>query len=61
MATATTSSSATAANDAIVRQLQQLVGVDNVLTDEADRRFYSTDLSWRPGEIAQAVIRPGSV
>lgn len=46
---------------ALVRQLQQLVGPDHVLTGEADRAFYSRDLSWRPNAVAAAVVQPGSV
>lgn len=47
--------------DSTVRHLQQLLGNDHVLLDEADRAFYSTDLSWRPREIAAAVLQPGSI
>ena len=45
-------------HDRVVRQLQQVIGIDHVLTDEADRRFYSTDLSFRPGKIAAVVVQP---
>ena len=49
------------ANDeAVVRQLQQIIGPEHVLLDEADRAFYSTDLSWRPREVADIVIQPAS-
>jgi hypothetical protein len=44
----------------LLRQLQQDLGPENVLTSEADRAFYSTDLSFRPRELAAAVIRPGN-
>lgn len=47
-------------SDRVVQQLQQVLGPENVLLDPAERAFYSTDLSWRPRQIAQAVIRPGS-
>ena len=47
--------------DALIRQLQQLVGPDHVLMGEADRAFHSRDLSWRPNEVAAAIVRPGSV
>ncbi|RME67114.1 MAG: FAD-binding oxidoreductase, partial [Alphaproteobacteria bacterium] len=42
----------------LVRQLQQIVGNEHVLTDKRQRAFYSTDLSFRPAEMAAAVIRP---
>ena len=45
-------------HDRVIRQLRQVIGTDHVLTDEADRRFYSTDLSFRPGKIAAVVIQP---
>lgn len=45
----------------VIRQLQQIVGNDHLLLDEAERKFYSTDLSWRPREIATAVLQPDSV
>ena len=47
--------------DALIRQLQQLVGPDHVLMGQADRAFHSRDLSWRPNEVAAAIVRPGSV
>lgn len=40
--------------------LSAIVGAEHVLTDEASRRFYSTDLSYIPGEIAAVVVRPGN-
>jgi D-lactate dehydrogenase (cytochrome) len=45
----------------LVERLEQVLGRDNVLSDLESRRFFSTDLSWRPGETAAAVIRPDSV
>lgn len=51
---------ATTANPVIPR-LQQIVGTDHVLLDEKDREFYSTDLSWREGEIADIVVQPSSI
>jgi D-lactate dehydrogenase (cytochrome) len=45
----------------LVRQLEQILGADQVLSDMDNRTFYSTDLSWRPGEVASAVIRPDHV
>ncbi|MCC7413769.1 MAG: FAD-binding oxidoreductase [Gammaproteobacteria bacterium] len=42
-----------------VDSLRQIVGHDHVLTDETERRFYSTDLSFRPAEVAAVVVRPG--
>ncbi|MFN3591251.1 MAG: FAD-binding oxidoreductase [Thermaurantiacus sp.] len=46
--------------DLVIRQLQQVLGPDDVILDETERAFFSTDLSWRPREIAAAVIRPAS-
>ncbi|MFQ3595215.1 MAG: FAD-binding oxidoreductase, partial [Sphingomonadaceae bacterium] len=43
-----------------ILQLQQVLGPEHVLLDEKERTFFSTDLSFRPREIARAVIRPGS-
>lgn len=45
----------------IIPRLQQIVGTDHVLLDEKSRAFFSTDLSWRPREIAEVVIQPGSI
>ena len=45
---------------ALIGQLKQIVGNDHVLTDPESRAFYSTDLSFRPREIAAAVIQPDS-
>ncbi|MEL7030215.1 MAG: FAD-binding oxidoreductase, partial [Pseudomonadota bacterium] len=44
----------------VIDQLRQIVGNEYVLTDEQDRAFYSTDLSFRPREVAAVVIQPGS-
>jgi FAD/FMN-containing dehydrogenase len=49
-----------ASDEAVIRQLQQIIGPDHVLLDEADRSFYSTDLSWRASEVADVVIQPGT-
>lgn len=46
---------------ALIDRLKQVVGADNVTTDTREREFYSTDLSFRPREIAAAVVRPGTV
>ena len=45
---------------AVITQLIGILGQDNVLDSEADRKFYSTDLSYTEGKIAQVVIRPGN-
>jgi hypothetical protein len=45
-------------SDSLIKGLQQVLGSDNVVLDERERAFFSTDLSWRPREIAAAVIRP---
>lgn len=44
----------------VVEQLSAAIGAGYVLTDESDRRFYSTDLSYTPAEIADIVIQPGN-
>ena len=44
----------------ISEQLAAIVGAEHVLTEEYDRRFYSTDLSYLAGEIAEVVVQPGS-
>lgn len=41
-------------------QLIGILGQDNVLDSESDRKFYSTDLSYTEGKVAQVVIRPGN-
>lgn len=46
---------------AAIRQLQQVIGTEHVLTGEADRRFYSTDLSFRPGQTAAVVVQPADL
>ena len=45
----------------VIDQLKQIVGNDQVLTDEKSRKFYSTDLSFRPGEVAEVIVQPGSL
>ena len=50
-----------ASNESLAERLTQVLGRENVLRDEKDRRFYSRDLSWREMEVADVVIRPGSV
>ncbi len=57
MATAATHEAGTSR---AIQQLQQLLGPEHVLLDEKERAFFSTDLSFRPREIAACVIRPGS-
>lgn len=44
---------------ALLVELTTLLGTDNVLTDETERRFYSQDV-YREGRLPLAVIRPGS-
>jgi len=46
--------------DAFVAGLARAVGPANILTEEADRRFYSTDV-YNHVELPAAVVRPGSV
>lgn len=57
---ASVAASTSTADETAIRQLQQILGSEHVLLDEASRTFYSTDLSWRPREVAQAVLQPGS-
>ncbi len=45
----------------VIDSLRQIVGADNVLTGEEERRFYSTDLSFRPAAVAEVVVRPGDI
>lgn len=42
-------------------QLEALLGQDAVITDEHTRVYYSTDLSFEPGEVAAVVIKPTSL
>ncbi len=42
----------------IVKQLIQAIGGANVVIDEVERKLLSTDLSYKPGEIADVVVRP---
>lgn len=56
MATAATLDS----TESLIGRLREALGGDNVLTDEAERRFYSTDV-YNHRELPVAVARPGSV
>jgi FAD/FMN-containing dehydrogenase len=47
-------------DDGTIQRLQQFLGPDHVLLDEASRKFYSTDLSFRQSETAQMVLQPGT-
>lgn len=49
------------AANALIRELQSLLGERHVLTDAASRAFHSQDLSYRPFATAAAVLRPGSI
>lgn len=42
-------------------KLKDILGADSVLTDEASRTYFSTDLSFEPGYVANAVLRPTTV
>ncbi|MGE0485982.1 MAG: FAD-binding oxidoreductase [Gammaproteobacteria bacterium] len=44
---------------AAIEGLAAIVGAAHCITDETERRFYSTDLSFLPGEIAACVVQPG--
>ena len=45
----------------IEQELATIVGADNVLTDDDELVYYSTDLSFEPQELAEAVVRPRTV
>jgi FAD/FMN-containing dehydrogenase len=49
------------AAQALKNNLTGILGIDNVLCKRSEREFYSTDLSWQPGEVAAFVIRPGNL
>ena len=42
----------------VIEALREIVGGEHIITDEQTRDYYSTDLSWRPREIAEVVIQP---
>ncbi len=44
---------------ALLAQLESLLGRENVITDEVERRFYSTDI-YNAGRLPLAVVRPAS-
>lgn len=44
----------------ILARLASIVGSENLLTDAADREFYSTDIYRTSGKVAVAVVRPES-
>ena len=46
----------TTASESLRHRLVQTLGPDNVLAEEYDRAFYSTDLSWRETEVADLVV-----
>ncbi|HYC02172.1 MAG TPA: FAD-binding oxidoreductase [Azospirillaceae bacterium] len=46
--------------ESAAQALRQIVGNDNVISDPQQRAYYSTDLSFRPMEVAALVVRPGS-
>jgi FAD/FMN-containing dehydrogenase len=48
------------AGDRLLDELIHAVGADHVLTQEGDRRFYSTDV-YNHRELPAAVVRPGSI
>jgi D-lactate dehydrogenase (cytochrome) len=47
--------------DGLIRELEGLLGRDNVSADTKTREFYSQDLSYRPFKTAAVVARPGSI
>lgn len=44
----------------ILTRLAEIVGRENLLTDAADREFYSTDIYRTNGKVALAIVRPES-
>lgn len=48
-------------NETLVTDLTTLLGVENVLTSEADRTFYSMDFSEQRSPLPVAVVRPHTV
>lgn len=50
----------TAAVAALAARISDVVGAANCTLDAAERRLYSTDLSFLPGQIAALVARPGN-
>jgi FAD binding domain len=48
-------------SDALINELRNILGGDNVSIDAPTRDFYSRDLSFRPYEMAAAVVRPASL
>lgn len=50
---------AASAADAVIGELRRLLGAEHVVTDPAERLFYSQDV-YRSGEVPLAVIRPGT-
>jgi D-lactate dehydrogenase (cytochrome) len=46
--------------DLPIDALRALLGDENVISDEAERRFYSTDVYRRADIDASLVLRPGS-
>jgi FAD/FMN-containing dehydrogenase len=47
-------------DSAMIEQLQQIMGRENVLLDSKSREFYSQDLSFRSNEVAAMVLQPPS-
>mgnify|MGYP001344935675 CR=1 FL=1 len=45
---------------AVHDRIAAIVGGEYCTADPGERQFYSTDLSFLPGEIAALVVRPGS-
>ena len=44
----------------VCAQLARILGTENVVTDETERRLLSTDMSMLPHEIADLVIKPAN-
>ncbi len=45
----------------LVAQLEQALGADHVLADDASRAFYANDVFWQPGILPAAIVRPATV
>jgi D-lactate dehydrogenase (cytochrome) len=60
MASVITDRDTSNSDDGTIARLQKLLGAEHVLLDDANRSFYSADLSFRPHETAQMVLQPGT-
>ena len=45
----------------VVARMAEIVGAEYCTVDLEQRRFYSTDLSFIPGKVADLVVRPAKI